>query len=612
MLLSIVFIILIAVIVYFHYLQGFFSAAISAILAIVSALLALSLHETIVHSFLKGRFADQAYALILISLFTVFYSVLRLIFDKLVPGNVRFPVLVDKIGAPVMGLIAGIFCIGILAIAAQSLPFAGTMAMYDRYQTAHDKKMVIRVPSKSNQDQDVTADVIDPEKFEKDQSTGLLLPADDMVVSLMSHVTSVDGSLSNGRPFSAIHPDYLQELFGQRAGMQLASRHTALPGSLTVVGLYTAPELKQADPEQFENGGKPIGIRGRQVGDKFQPKPDVRKPAPDSFFLVVRAQLEALNKDTTGVIALTPGAVRIAYNGQNYFMIGEMDGPNVLLCQDPDDYIFVSQGADLVFELPRSALQGGDKTTPPSIRPDSCMLEVKRMARVWLSGQVTSPIPPAPAGVDVDVQMKDGGPPKGSNVVVPVGKSAVSADSGQENTGPVQVPYDPVMRDTLLSAVAADQNGIADWGTFKLENDRFASIEMDAVRSLTMIGQGNKLVSQFFVPARKQMLQAPATSRDGTWSFVQDLAKFTLTDAAGNKIPAVGFMVKGTNANNQPVMVVRYNAQGTSKTPVTAEDLKNVKPTDIELLFLVPSGTSIKSMEYDGKTLLGNMQLQVP
>src|SRR3954447_2347832 len=115
MLFSLFVIVFVGIIAYWHYLQGFFSAAISAILAIVAALVALGYQEQVV-SMLGGKFNDQANSIALVVLFAITYLVLRVIFDKAIPGNVRFPVLLDRIGAPIMGLFAGIFCVGIMAI----------------------------------------------------------------------------------------------------------------------------------------------------------------------------------------------------------------------------------------------------------------------------------------------------------------------------------------------------------------------------------------------------------------------------------------------------------------------------------------------------------------
>src|SRR4051794_30293863 len=128
MIFSLIVIILLAAIAYFHYTQGLFSAAISAFCAVLAGVLAFSYHETVIFSLLRGKVADYAHGMILIALFALIYTVLRVIFDTLIPGNLRIPTLIDRVGAAVMGLIAGVFALGIFAIAAQSLPFGPSIA----------------------------------------------------------------------------------------------------------------------------------------------------------------------------------------------------------------------------------------------------------------------------------------------------------------------------------------------------------------------------------------------------------------------------------------------------------------------------------------------------
>src|SRR5258708_6850845 len=120
-------------IVFFHYLQGFFSSTLSAIFAVIAAVLAFSYHETIVETYLGGRMADYAHALVLLVLFATIYLVLRIIFDSAISGNVRMPVTIDKVGAVVMGVIAGVFATGIVAIAAEEMPFTGSIPRYARH-----------------------------------------------------------------------------------------------------------------------------------------------------------------------------------------------------------------------------------------------------------------------------------------------------------------------------------------------------------------------------------------------------------------------------------------------------------------------------------------------
>src|SRR5581483_10720516 len=93
---AVLMIVIVLLVAFIHMIQGFFSAAISAVLAIFSAVLALSYHEVLVEKFLGGRMADSAHAMMLLILFATIYFVLRVVFDSLVPGNIRLPAVADK------------------------------------------------------------------------------------------------------------------------------------------------------------------------------------------------------------------------------------------------------------------------------------------------------------------------------------------------------------------------------------------------------------------------------------------------------------------------------------------------------------------------------------
>ena len=75
MILSIVLILMIGIIAFFHYTQGFFSATISCMLVVISAVLAVSYDETVVELVLKGKAADVSHAMVLCMLFAIGYIV---------------------------------------------------------------------------------------------------------------------------------------------------------------------------------------------------------------------------------------------------------------------------------------------------------------------------------------------------------------------------------------------------------------------------------------------------------------------------------------------------------------------------------------------------------
>ena len=225
-----VIILLIGVIAFFHYLQGLFSATISAILAIISAVLAVSYQETIIYALLKWKVADEANGMTMCLLFAVIYITLRSIFDKAVPGNLRFPNLVDKIGGAAMGVVAGIFATGVVVLAAESMPFGPGIAGYSRYELSKDEAVI--VPAKNQmQDSFIYNEVpeydaplkpLDPVK-----QTGLIIPVDDIVLETVQHLSD-NGSLAGDRTLASIHPDYAQEMFGDRIGIQVGGNRSVL------------------------------------------------------------------------------------------------------------------------------------------------------------------------------------------------------------------------------------------------------------------------------------------------------------------------------------------------------------------------------------------------
>src|SRR3954470_6703363 len=215
---AIVMIVLVGVVTFFHLLQGFFSATISAILAVTAAVLALSYHEAIAQKYLAGGYADLAHTMVLLVLFAAIYLVGRVLFDKAVPGNLRLPPAADKIGGAVMGIIAGVFAAGVVAIAAQEMPFRGSIWGYSRFGV--DDKQV-NVPTNRRAVERIMYDNMGDNTIEDAKRSGtqsLLVPVDEIVIGEVRKL-SEGGPLSGATPLSEVHPDWLTELYGQRVGI---------------------------------------------------------------------------------------------------------------------------------------------------------------------------------------------------------------------------------------------------------------------------------------------------------------------------------------------------------------------------------------------------------
>jgi uncharacterized membrane protein required for colicin V production len=397
MILSLLVLILVGVIAFFHYTQGFFSATLSAIICVLAAVMAVSYDEPLVDALLKGKMADQAHACMLIVIFAGVYCLLRFAFDAMVPGNVRFPVLVDKIGAGVMGLIAGLFAGGIFAIAAQMLPFGPTVGMFSRYELSKPRDVVVPTGGRS-----IDAQVIDEVKADRIDPTTpqnkLIIPADDLVIA-MTQKLSDNGSLAG---------DYLGELSAARLGIQVGAKMTAynFPGqqTLTVAGVFTAPALPEIDEEVPT-------IRGA----RDPALPPVVKSDPTQMILIIRAKFSASAADDGDrKFRFSPASVRLKAgppgNEKDYHPIGTLEGTNLIYNDKPDDFLIADagKGADLVFLVPPEDVcpEAADpKAKDLKIAPGT-FLEVKRYAREDLSGKPIAPISDLAADPSIELLRK--------------------------------------------------------------------------------------------------------------------------------------------------------------------------------------------------------------
>src|SRR5688572_4120835 len=203
MIFSIVIIVFVAAVAFFHYVQGFFSATISAVLSVISAVIAVSYYESIVEGPLAGIMVNWMPSLVLLGLFAIIYTVLRTFFDKAIPGSLQVPAVVDKVGGAVMGIVAGFFGVGVVALAAQQMPFGPSIAGYTRYEVQGNKAAnvptgVINARAKEANTYDEMNDV----RFEPDKETMMYVPVDDVLVGTVKRLSD-GGALNRGKPLAS-------------------------------------------------------------------------------------------------------------------------------------------------------------------------------------------------------------------------------------------------------------------------------------------------------------------------------------------------------------------------------------------------------------------------
>src|SRR3954447_16818706 len=143
MIISVVVILFVGLITYIHYVQGLINGIISAVLAVIAAMMALSYFETASSSMNGGKYSDESHGIMLIVIFAAVYIIGRVIFDKVIPGNVRLPHIADGIRGAAGGLIAGLFRGRIVIIAFQSMPFGPGIGGYARYELIDKREVTV-------------------------------------------------------------------------------------------------------------------------------------------------------------------------------------------------------------------------------------------------------------------------------------------------------------------------------------------------------------------------------------------------------------------------------------------------------------------------------------
>lgn len=614
MILSVVILAFVGIIAYFHWVQGLFSATLSALIAVVAAVMAVSYHETLVEMLLKGKMADSANALMLCVLFATIYIILRVIFDKAVPGNLRFPSIVDSIGGGVMGVIVGIFAMGVFALAAQSLPFGPTIAGYSRYTTKGSQGVVIPTERQSQDStvfDEVAEDSDHPGQFEKNGEKSLLIPVDDIVLATVQRLSD-GGTLAGERTLASIHPDYPQEMFGNRLGMQVGAKHTVLNiaglSGAKLSGIYSLPALPAADPE----------YSSMRIGRKVPPQ---IKPTANQLLLVARITIDHNSSDDVdSLFRFSPASIRLVANGKNYFAIGTVDNASTLMLQKPDDFLFLDTkaeaGVDAAFLVDKEDVTGSAKPAPDgNIKfADGVFVEVKRFAKLDLSGKSVdvnyaaspainvmrkklvmekikiAPAPVAAAPTTPGPKGKKGKAGGSTPVAAPVAPAApVSPESAQVSA---QIAVKIGVTTIDINAQGLPVAG----GTVSLKDSKLAVVSIDPTETLDKLQTGDTQLNELYVPDTKKLIQVK-----GTWP-ANIAALPRLIDASSTEIVPSGYFGISTSAGKSGLFM-RYSAEQTIDTLVDPA----APPKVVTFLYVVPDGTQIKQISAAGQAVPLNL-----
>jgi hypothetical protein len=665
MILSIVLILFVGLIAYLHYLYGLLSGLISVVLALVATAVAMSQYEPMAAAMSGGKYNDQAQGICLIALFALTYLIGRVIFDAVVPGNIRLPHLVDGIGGAVCGLFAGIMGAGIIAIALQSMPFGASVAGYARYPLAGDRERNAAVPTEEGRQVDrIVRDQLKNDNLDKDEQ-GMLVPLDDMVVGLTKHMSD-GGTLSNDKPFASVHPDLMQELFGQRLGIETGGKHTA-------------SNLKDAQVEVVQVNVLPNTIP-QMVGEFEQiwtdaPKEKKLTAQPDHRLISVTVTFKNEASDEDHLVRLSPGAVRIVYPSKdggwkNLFPIGTVQGGKAWRSR-VDDFMFIDvskedRGANFLFDIDQDVIQvqGGApaKAAAPGAKTPAgatvtiapgTFIEVKRLAKVPLDdakvvlgmppeqpkyyplrkSKFYKEAPPAPEQPAVTTPAPETTPtptpaPETTTPTPTPTPAPASGDRGRRGTAtpapttptpdngggasavsplvqPTVVPDPALPVGVNVGTADADAEVVTTAAAGHISGKKFDILDVDTssdAAAVSELPKGGFAISALFVPPGKRLVEVKVDLKPGADAWAW-------ASQLGNFT-----VVDGTGASVKPSGVcaaltkaggpARLLANYKANGEVTSVNkVEGATPGDIRLFFVIADGQKAKELQYQGKTV---------
>ncbi len=276
------------------------------------------------------------------------------------------------------------------------MPLGASIAGYTRQPMVAGREGVLYEPEgrRVNQTQEGwTGLELRDARLDFENSTGMLLPVDSWVVGFFSHVSG-EGSLGGGTRLTDLHPNFLDELYASRLGIQAGAKIVAPvekgQPAARVEAVYSLREIPQIDAETKQ-------IRG----DRAESLPETLAAPSGQTILVIRTIFESRAADDDKIFRFSPGAIRLKAGSRNYYPLGAVQQGSRLHWQRADDPMFspAGKGADLLFVVDNADLQGQGTTAEQVKIADGVFLEVKRLSRIDLSGQTinatTTPLPPS-------------------------------------------------------------------------------------------------------------------------------------------------------------------------------------------------------------------------
>lgn len=585
MVISLIFVVLIFAIAYFQASQGWYTAMIMTVLTVCCAAAAFGTYEWVATHFVAPYWKPSfACPIALAAVFGVPLVVLRLVFDRVLRRTCLLPLMLDRIGGGLCGIVTGMIMVGVLATATEMIPFQnGSILGFSRVPVG-----------------ETVAASADAGVPSADQADLWLVP--DRFAAGVATMLSA-GVFSGDKKLYQDHPDLISEIGWNNAVHAEVSRY-APPGSISVTGTELIPGIYKVVPSADPKNTPPTyegpidpkpGNEFRMVRVKLDAK--ARDERKSHLFTLRQFRIVGNRPDTSALsqyhaVAIQQEAASDPVNRYIRFIkIGKGDKPVVDELYNPRS----GDTVEVVFEIPKGfqptilAYKNGAQTP----------IAFEKQAA---GGAVGSPTTTPPSGT----------PPTGGNATA---ESKPPTGAAREGSGDGKAGN--------IRGIAAKVGGSFFGDRMPMELTQYrasnAEIERGALVGGQLVAEVEKQtggadppVSKFAVPEGKRLLQlnvAKLQSRSGLGQAINfavaTVQNYFVQDANGNRYEVVGKYALA-DVNGTKFIEVQYYSQKTGTIGQLGKfdriKEKELKADDqFVLLFLVDPGTHITKFSTGGE-----------
>lgn len=270
MILSLIAALFVLLVAAFWAMQGLFSSAIMLVETIIALMVAFGYYEPL-SGLVTEYIPEYAQGAALVVLFAGTLTILRVLTDKFIPGNVQFPMPVDRAGGGLLGLLTGLMLIGTTLTGVQMLPLGSAPLGFQRVS------------------------------FDPPGRRSIWLNPDGFAVGMASLLST---GRFGGESLERAHPDLLGELATTNTGFQVESRRIVPPNSVAVKNYWQVDAIDT--------------VTQTQQGEVW--KRDFAKAPPEDSsrrYMIVRLAIDGVAADKTdgtsepAVVRFTPAQFRL-------------------------------------------------------------------------------------------------------------------------------------------------------------------------------------------------------------------------------------------------------------------------------------------------------------